>query len=165
MPTRKSPVQPADTESRALARRLIAAAGHGALAVLHPDSGVPHVSRIALAPARDGHLLAFLSAIALHSRALVAAPRAGLLVGEPGARGDPLAQPRLSLTVEAAFVPPDLARVEELRALWLARHPKARVYADLPDFRFVRLRLCEGLLNGGFGRAYALSAADLLPPQ
>jgi putative heme iron utilization protein len=60
----------------------------------------------------------------------------------------------------ADFVPPDDPRRTELRARWLARNPKATVYIDLPDFAFVRLVPQSALLNGGFARAFRLSAAD-----
>ncbi len=156
-----SPIRPTDDAARALARALIAEASFGALGVLHPATGTPHVARIALAPATGGGLLACVSGLALHFRALAAAPQAGLLLGEPGPKGDPLTHARLSLSVAASFVPRDVAAAQELRAFWLARHPKARVYVDLPDFRFVRLLPVAALLNGGFGKAFELTAADL----
>ncbi|MDP1667957.1 pyridoxamine 5-phosphate oxidase [Phaeovulum sp.] len=156
-----SPIRPTDAAARALARSLISGASFGALGVLHPGTGTPHVARIALAPAAGGGLLALMSGLALHSRALTLAPQAGLLVGEPGPKGDPLTHPRLSLSVTAAFIAPAAASERGLRALWLARHPKALVYVDLPDFRFVHLLPTAALLNGGFGKAFELTAADL----
>ena len=48
-----------------------------------------------------------------------------------------------------------------LRARWLARNPKAKVYIDLPDFSFVRLTPVSALLNGGFARAFRLSPDDI----
>jgi putative heme iron utilization protein len=53
------------------------------------------------------------------------------------------------------------AEAEPLRDAWLARHPKAKVYIDLPDFAFVRLVPRSALLNGGFARAFRLTPADL----
>ncbi|RMD89447.1 MAG: pyridoxamine 5-phosphate oxidase, partial [Alphaproteobacteria bacterium] len=53
---------------------------------------------------------------------------------------------------------PDHAR---LRALWLAAHPKAALYVDFADFGFIRFEVAGALLNGGFGKAWRLSAADL----
>jgi len=158
-----SPIRPTDDTARTLARSLIAGANYGALAVLHPGTGTPHVARIALMPAMGGGLFAFVSALALHTRALAAAPQAGLLLGEPGPKGDPLTHPRLSLAATAHFLSPQAAAAQGLRAAWLARHPKARVYIDLPDFRFVHLSPTGALLNGGFGRAFDLTPADLAP--
>jgi putative heme iron utilization protein len=159
---RPSPIRPTDAGARDLAHRLMAQARFGALAVLHPDSGMPHVTRIAVGSDAAGAPLTLISSLSLHTRALQAQPRACLLLGEPGPRGDPLTHPRLSLDIEAAPVPrgPDHDR---LRALWLRRHPKARLYIDFADFAFVRLLPLGAALNGGFGRAYQLSAGDLRP--
>ena len=157
---RPSPIRPTDAEARALARRLIAEARHGALAVLHPDSGAPHVTRIAVGTDPDGQPLTLISSLSLHTRALQAQPRACLLLGEPGPRGDPLTHPRLSLDIDAEFLPRG-ALHERLRDHWLGQHPKARLYIDFADFAFVRLRPAGAALNGGFGKAYSLTAADL----
>jgi putative heme iron utilization protein len=54
-------------------------------------------------------------------------------------------------------------RFAALRAHWLATHPKSKLYIDLPDFTFFVLRPQSGALNGGFGRAWQLSAHDLAP--
>ena len=158
-----SPIRPTDAEARDLARALIAGARFGALGVVHPDSGLPHVTRIAVAADPEGAPLTLISSLSLHTRALRAEPRASLLVGEPGPRGDPLTHPRLTLEVTAGFVPPGPEHAQ-LRAVWLQRHPKAKLYVDFGDFGFVRLTPTGAALNGGFGKAYALTAADLWPP-
>lgn len=154
------PINPTDDEARALARRLIDQARFAALAVIDPDTGAPAISRIAIQPGPDGHPVTLISGLAAHFRALSANPQAAVLIGEPGSKGDPLTHPRLSLTVTARFMKKG-AEGETLRARWLAIQPKARLYIDLPDFRFVRLGMRAALLNGGFGRAFRLSAADL----
>jgi len=155
------PIRPTDDEARALARSLIAAARFGALGVIDPATGFPAVTRIALGPGPGGGLFTLVSGLAAHSRALRADPRVSLLVGEPGPKGDPLTHPRLSLQAEALPLPPDDPRRADTRARWLADHPKSKLYIDLPDFFFVEFRLIAGALNGGFGRAFRLGAADL----
>ncbi|WP_211371297.1 HugZ family protein [Paracoccus limosus] len=155
------PIRPTDDEARALARRLIHAARHATLGSLDPASGAPLVTRIALQVDRDGVPLALLSGLAAHTRALMADPRAGLMITDAeAAKGDPMTHARLSIIARAEPAPADAAR----RDLWLARDPKARVYVDLPDFRFWRLVPQSALLNGGFGRAFHLDAQDLLTP-
>ncbi len=157
---RPDPVRPADDEARALARRLLASARHGALATLEPGTGDPLASRTAVALDADGAPLLLLSALSAHFGALEADPRCSLLVGEPGA-GDPLAHPRLTVTGVARRLGrdgPDAARVRER---WLAAHPKAALYVDFADFAFWRLEPLRGSLNGGFGRAYRLDRDDL----
>lgn len=156
----RGPVFEADAEARAMAAGLIRGARHAVLGCLDPASGAPHLSRIAMQADLDGVPLALLAGLAAHTRALALDPRAGLLVAaaEPG-RGDPMAQPRLSLQVRAERTAPDPGR----RARWLAADRKATVYIDLPDFAFWRLVPVAGLLNAGFARAIRLGPEDLPP--
>jgi len=164
MPEPVNPIRQTDDEARALARDLMAQARTGALGVLHPQTRLPHVTRIAVGRAGCGTPVTLISTLSLHTRALMAEPRASLMLGEPGPRGDPLNQPRLTLAVEAAFVGRDSPDRDALRAAWLASHPKAKLYVDFADFRFALLRVTGAALNGGFGRAYDLTPADLSLP-
>ena len=156
-----NPIRPTSDEARALARDLIATATFGALAVNDADSGFPAVTRIAIGTAPSGEILTLVSGLAAHTSALLADPRAALLLGEPGDKGDPLTHPRLSLRITAQQISRDDARFAALRAHWLATHPKSKLYIDLPDFTFFVLAPQSGALNGGFGRAWQLTAGDL----
>lgn len=156
------PVRPADSDARALARSLMSSARFASLSFLHPDNGLPFASRIGFGLGPAGEPTALLSAIALHTRALRQNPAAALLIGEPGEKGDPLVAPRLALQVTARFEPRGDAAHDARRTAWLAGHPKAGLYLDLPDFAFVTFLPGTGLLNGGFGRAFHIAAADLL---
>jgi putative heme iron utilization protein len=158
---RADPVRAADDEAQALARRLLTGARIAALAVIDPATGAPFVSRVAFGLGPGGEVLTLVSDLALHARALRADPRASLLVGEPGARGDPLVHPRLTLRATADFVAAGAPERAGMRAAWLRDHPKAALYADFADFHFIRFAVESGHLNGGFGKAYALSANDL----
>lgn len=155
------PLRPVDDDARTLAREMLAEVRHAVLATLDPDTGAPHLSRIALHCDAGGLPVALLSPLAAHTRALQADPRAGLLIDPAGPdRRPPLARPRLSIQVRATCLPPgDMAQ----RARWRAQDPKSAVYLDLPDFRFWRLYPVSALLNAGFGQAFRLSAADLHP--
>ncbi|SIO52973.1 hypothetical protein SAMN05444722_3149 [Rhodovulum sp. ES.010] len=162
--SQKDPFQPTDDAARALARRLIDAARFGALGVL--EDGAPFVTRIALAPGPDGVPLTLISDLSVHTAALRATPDCSLMVGEPGPKGDPLTHPRLTIAARAEFVPRDAPGRAALRAHYLALQPKAHLYVDFGDFNFVRLVPRSAHLNGGFGQAYRLDAADLGPgPQ
>lgn len=153
---------PVDSEARALAWELLAGARHAVLGVTDPESGAPMLSRIALQADAETGPVAILAGLAAHTAALAAQPLAGLLIAGPeGARGSAMAQPRLSLQVHAHPLAPDDPRVAGLAARWRARDPKAAIYLGLPDFRFWRMEMRSGLLNGGFGRATRLTAADL----
>jgi putative heme iron utilization protein len=83
------------------------------------------------------------------------------MIGEPGAKGDPLTHPRLMIRAVATFIAQDDPTRADLRAHWLKGHPKATLYVDFADFAFVRLSPQNAFLNGGFGRAFRFSAEDL----
>jgi putative heme iron utilization protein len=157
---RPDPFRPVDEAARALARRLLADARHGALATLEPGSGDPMASRVAVALDEDGAPLLLMSSLSAHSVALDVDSRASLLVGEPGA-GDVLAHPRLSVSGHGRRLGRGTPAAGRARARWLAAHPKAALYVDFGDFAFWRLEPVRASLNGGFGRAYRLTADDL----
>ncbi|MDE3122630.1 MAG: HugZ family protein [Paracoccaceae bacterium] len=161
MPDKINPIRPTDDEARTLARELLAGARFAALAVIDPSTGGPFVSRVALDLAPDGMPVTLISTLSQHTRALMADPRASLLVGEPGPKGDPLTHPRLTVQARAAFVSRDDPDHVAIRAKYLNEHPKAKLYADFGDFTFVRLHPTGAALNGGFGKAYALGPDDL----
>jgi len=154
----KDPIRRTDDEARALARGLIAAARFAALGVTDPETGAPTVTRIALVPGPDGAPLTLISTLSSHTAALGARPECSLLIGEPGARGDPLTHPRL--TLQARAEPADKAA---LKAHYLGHYPKAQLYYDFADFGLTRFAPLSGLLNGGFGKAYRLGPEDLMP--
>ncbi|MGR3515396.1 MAG: HugZ family pyridoxamine 5'-phosphate oxidase [Paracoccaceae bacterium] len=143
-----------DDEARALAKRLLHDAPHGALGVTL--NGGPFVTRVALAPGDDGTATTLISDLAPHTGALRSDPEASLMIGEPG-KGDPLAHPRLTLQVKATF----LDKTEVAAATYLAQQPKAKLYIGFADFHLVRLTPHEAWLNGGFGKAYRLTPDDL----
>ena len=155
MTNRRDPINPTDDAARALARDLLEGARFGALATRVDDA--PFVSRVAVA-AEGGTPLVLASTLAAHTRGLLADPACALLVGEPGPKGDPLTHPRMTVVARAEEAPK-----AALRDHWLAIHPKAALYFDFADFRLFRLVPEAVHLNGGFGKAYRLTAADLIP--
>lgn len=162
-----SPIRETDAEAVALADRLVRTARFGALAALEPKSGAPLVTRVATATALDGAPVILVSGLSAHTAAILADPRCGLLLGEP-AKGDPLAHPRISLSCAARRLDRDSAEGREAKRRYLNRNPKGALYADFPDFAFFRLEPLSASLNGGFGKAYALTRDDLLavvPPE
>lgn len=160
-----NPFRPVDDTARGLARDLIEGATFGALATLQPGKTVPSVSRIALATDEAGGLVTLISTLADHTRALHADPACALLIGEPGETGDPLTHPRLTLHAEARFIARGNTEHRHLRARYLALRPKAKLYVDFTDFRFVRFQISDAVLNGGFGKAWRLAPADLVSDQ
>ncbi|MBP8306149.1 MAG: HugZ family protein [Burkholderiaceae bacterium] len=156
----KQTLQPVDDDALALTARLLRNNGHGTLAVLEAGTGHPLASRTSFACDADGTPIILISGLAAHTPALRADPRCSLLAGEPGA-GDPLAHPRITLIGRARCLARDSPEGEQARASFLAVHRKAAMYADFPDFDFWRIEPERASLNGGFGRAWLLSRADL----
>jgi putative heme iron utilization protein len=154
---RPDPIRPTDDEARALARSLIDAARFAALGVIDPATGAPTVTRIALVAGPDGVPLSLISTLSSHTAALAEDPACSLLIGEPGARGDPLTHPRLTLQARA-----EAADKTALRTHYLQHYPKAQLYYDFTDFGLTRFVPTAGHLNGGFGKAYVLTQADLV---
>ena len=158
-----SPIRPTDDEARSLARRLIDTAQFGALGVRMPETSAPMVSRIAVGTDEAGQPITLISDLSHHTKALTADPVCSLLVGEPGDKGDPLTHPRITLQCRARFVDRTDPTHPSLRARYLAHQPKAQLYVDFGDFRFVRLVVDSAYLNGGFGKAFVLTPDDLHP--
>lgn len=158
---KKDPLLPVDDDARRLARDLLRQARHGALATLDPADGTPLATRTALATDMDGAPVFLTSTLSAHTQALLADARCSLLLGEPG-KGDPLAHPRLTVSGSARRIAGDDPARARLKRRYLARHPKAELYVDFADFSFWRLEITRASLNGGFGRAYAMTPADVL---
>lgn len=155
----KPPVDPEIMHASAVAdaKRLMRLARTGALATVDSASGAPLTTLVGVASDFDGAPLFLMSTLSLHTRRLAGDSRASLLLtGEPE-RGDPLNHPRITLN----------GRVERtasarVRARYLQRNPKAKLYADFGDFGFFRLAIETVHFNGGFGRADLLTPADIL---
>lgn len=160
MPSRPTPIQPADVAALATCRDLLHAARFAALAYQDAETNSPGISRIAFGRDTDGCPMTLISALAPHSAGLQANPACAVMVGEPGPKGDPLTHPRLMIRAEARFIPPE--KRPDLRTSWLTDHPKAKLYIDFPDFTFVRLVPVSAMLNGGFARAFHLDGAGIL---
>lgn len=154
------PIRDTDDEARAMARALMAGTLHASLGTIVADDGGPMVTKAAVM-ADGADMLLLGSDLSAHAVNLAADPRASLLLsGEAPDKGDPMTHPRLTLICRA-----EEADKAALRDAWLERHPKARLYYDFTDFRLLRLVTRSALLNGGFGRAYRLTRADLTPPD
>ncbi len=153
------PVQSANEEARETTRHLLRDARFATLATIN-ENFYPFASLVTFALDRDGTPFLLVSRLSGHTKHLLADPRCSLLVGEPG-KGDPLAHARITIQCSASII--DRASDENiiLRTLFIARHPKAALYIDFPDFLYIRLTMMEASLNGGFGKAFRLKSDDL----
>lgn len=155
----KSLLQEVTPEVVAEARALLAASRYAALATIDPRDGGPVASRVNLATLPDASVVIFVSGLSPHTAGLRADPRASLLVGEVG-KGDPLAHARLTLKCSAEEIDRTRPEWDALSAPYLAAHPKSKLYFELPDFVFFRLRPSEISFVAGFGRAYRMGGAE-----
>ncbi len=155
-----NPIRPTDDAAREMARALLDKARFAALAVVLAD-GTPMVSRVAFGRAPDGTPLTLVSDLATHTGALRGNPACSLMVGEPGPKGDPLTHPRLTLQARAHFIRNGEDGYDDLAAHYLADHPKAKLYIGFADFSFALFTVQAGHLNGGFGKAFRLTATDI----
>lgn len=150
---------PPEFDPIAESKRLLRSIRAGTLATLN-GSGDPFATLVTVATDPDGAPLLLVSLLSAHTRHLDKEPRCSLLLAETGA-GDPLAHPRLTITGRAAKVTDAEAR-GAVRARFLAKHPKAELYADFSDFSFWRIAMDQIHLNGGFARAARFPANRLL---
>src|ERR1051325_5487456 len=119
---------PPDFDPKALGKSLLRSIRAGTLATIDRNTGHPFASLVNVAADADGSPLILISRLSTHTANLETDGRASVLMASTG-KGDPLAHPRL--TVIGAFRPvarddPYEARV---RRRFLARHPKAELYA------------------------------------
>ena len=77
-------------------------------------------------------------------------------------KGDPLAHPRLTVIGTFRPVARDDPHEARVRRRFLARHPKAELYAGSPISRSGGSALFPAHLNAGFARAADLKAADVM---
>jgi heme iron utilization protein len=145
------PQRPAFDHS-GMVRELLAAARFGSLGTLAADGG-PFASLVALAFDPAFNPVIITSHLSGHTGHMERDPRVALLISDVG-KGDPLAHPRLTLSGKAIDARPGGAAYDELRALYLEKHPKAALYVDLPGFWFWRIEPSTVALNGGFGKAW-----------
>jgi putative heme iron utilization protein len=141
------------------AKLLLRTVRAGMLATLSAAAGPPFASLVTVAALPSGKPILLMSQLAAHTRHLAADPRLSLLLPRFG-QGDPLAHPRLTLIGQAVRASePDIRAA--LRTRFLARHPKAELYADFGDFSFWHIDIEQAHLNGGFARARNFTGAEL----
>jgi putative heme iron utilization protein len=141
------------------ARTLAYLGGAGTLATLsrrHP--GHPFASVMPYALDGAGAPLFLISSMAMHTQNLEGDPRASLLIPQPGWTGDPLAAARLTLMGDARRVP--ASETAAARAAYLARHERARYWADFEDFALWRLDVADLYFVGGFAAMDWVTAAE-----
>jgi len=140
---------PENSDPIDIARQLLRRSGPAALATLMAGTGAPYCSLVNIAPDTDGAPILLISALALHTKNIVADRRVSLMVDERYA-GDPLEGARIMLAGQAERATDvDLPR---LRRRYLAFHSSAEGFAGFADFSFFRIAPSGLHLVAGFGR-------------
>ena len=143
-------------DPRNAAKKLLREGLSGALATLMPGSGDPYCSLVNVATGHDGSPLLLISKLAIHTKNVLADPRASLMLDERKP-GDPLEGARVMLMGRVAATGDAKAR-----ARYLARHPEAEMFAGFPDFAIYRMEVERAHLVAGFGRIVDLPGKDIL---
>src|SRR5580700_10091256 len=151
----------ADFDPKSTAKTLLRVIRSGALATIDRNTGHPFASLVNVATDADGSPLILISRLSTHTANLEADGRAAVLMASTG-KGDPLAHPRLTLIGTFRPLARDDSQEARVRRRFLARHPKAELYAGFADFSFWRLGVVSAHLNAGFARAADLKAADVM---
>lgn len=155
-----NPIRTTDNMARALAQTLMQEARFAALATLTAQ-GLPTVTRVAFGLGPDGAPISLVSTLAAHTQALQENAACSLLIGEPANKGDPLTHPRLTLNGQAEILPNNDDHHHNMAEHYLRTHPKAKLYIGFRDFHFLKVAIGDAMLNGGFGKAFHLTPADL----
>ncbi len=109
------------------------------------------------------HLIIFISQLALHTRDLLANPKASaMLIADESASEQIFARTRVSYQCEAEVITRDNARYEALLdAMQLTHGKMISLLRTLPDFVLFRLKPVRGQFVMGFGQAFALKGEKL----
>ncbi len=131
----------------------------GSLATMsQKQPGWPFGSVMPYAVDESGRPIFLISTMAMHTKNLLAEPRASLLVAQPEIAGDPLGAARVTVMGKAARVTAD--EKEQVKRLYLSRHENAGYWVDFGDFSFFRLEVVDVYYVGGFGVMGWVSASD-----
>jgi putative heme iron utilization protein len=141
-------------------RSILSAQQVAALGTLH--EGVPYVSMVPFAMLRDGSAVIHVSALAAHTRAMLAEPAVSLLVMAPPSAGVlPQALPRVTIQALAASCGPVDPRHAEARAAYLGRFADSEPMFSFGDFSLFVLAPQSLRLVAGFAQAHTLAPTDL----
>ena len=128
-----------------------------ALGTLH--AGEPFVSMVPYALLGDeSHFLIHVSALASHTRDMLAHPRVSVLVtAAEGGDIAPQALPRLSVQGDARQLTRDSEAYATARACYLERFSDAAMMFELADFSLFVIRPVSVRFVAGFGKAHSLT--------
>lgn len=141
------------------AKKLLMTIGKASLATLHPNQCRPYTSLVLFCPDDNLCPVMMLSDLADHVKNLNADGASSMMID--GTQGESLDGPRVSVEGQIAKIT-DETEIQSLKAMFIARHPEAAIYADFTDFNLYRMVPNRLHLIAGFGRIHWLDAKDVL---
>jgi putative heme iron utilization protein len=146
------------------ARTLLHLGRVGSLSTLsRKRPGFPFGSLMPYALDGAGRPVFLISTMAMHTQNLQQDGRAGLLVTQPEAAGDPLGAARVTLVGNVSSIA--AAEVGEARRLYLERHENSKYWVDFDDFAFFAMDVVDVYYVGGFGVMGWITAPDYSQAQ
>jgi putative heme iron utilization protein len=130
------------------------------LGTLH--EGEPYVSMAPFAVLPEGVFVIHVSALAAHTRDMLASPRVSLLVtAPPDAQTPAQAVARVTIQADAEALDESMPEHAPARAAYLARFPQSAQTFELSDFSLFALRPRSLRVVGGFAQAKTVTPEGL----
>lgn len=145
-----------------LARALAAEQKVGTLATQSLRlKGYPFASITPYVVDEAGNPVFLMSSLAIHTKNLLADPRASFLIVDEDAMDDPLTGSRMNLMGRVEVLSDD--ERESMKPRYLRTHPNAEQWIDFGDFAMYRLRVEDVYIVAGFGKMGWVLAEDYRP--
>ncbi len=141
-------------------RCLLREATFATLATLDRKTGHPFASLVSIATLPGSEPVFLISALAQHTRNLMADHRASLLVDRRAEAGADLTAARATIVGTARRLGESIEAVAQRRLL--ARHPSADRYAGFGDFGTWSVEIERAHLVAGFGRIREVAGRDIV---
>ena len=130
-----------------------------ALGTLH--QGVPFVSMVTFATARNGSLILHVSRLATHTQDMLDNPEVSLLITESEAVGKmPQALARATVQGRAKMLDRDSEKYADAREIYLSRFPDAAPLFEFSDFSIFVIEPVSARFIAGFGKAVTVTGDD-----
>ena len=130
-----------------------------ALGTLH--QGLPFVSMVTYAVARDGSLILHVSRLAAHTQDMLDNPDVSLLITESEAAGKmPQALARVTVQGRAKMLDRDSEKYTDAREVYLSRFPDAAPLFEFSDFSIFVIEPVSARVIAGFGQAVTITGED-----
>ena len=130
-----------------------------ALGTLH--HGVPFVSMVTYAAARDGSLILHVSRLAAHTQDMLDNPEVSLLITESAASGKmPQVLARVTVQGRAEMLDRESEKHTDAREVYLSRFPDAAPLFEFSDFNIFVIEPVSARVIAGFGQAVTITGDD-----